>query len=281
MAFITIPGMLNRKAFRILLPLTVFFSILAVAAVCCFSLLWVPTSSQAGSQAAIYSLIKYAAIGLAVLALPFWVGVGLDGWIARIKNTTSRRIALWVIYPALILIFICLPLAAVAYVNLQIAGGGDTGWRKLAPLPEAPAKIASTGIADVIVQGVSGKYYSCKTAFENQCWLAAQAPRQTYMDNYPGQMEPAPAPGSQPTGEVASQSGVSFSQSGKANTTYYAIMKDGSIWYLTRSPSAPGTSDFATGFMLMLSAPFCGAVFLLLLGTGIGRFSRWVALKGN
>ncbi|MEI7847971.1 MAG: hypothetical protein WCK35_19375 [Chloroflexota bacterium] len=274
---VIIQRMQPRQLFRILLPLAVFFCMLAVAAVLFFGLIWFPTTSQAGSQAATIALIKYAAIGVVLLAFPFWMGVGLDGLFARIKNPNSRRVVPWVVLSGLVLVFICLPLGIVGYVNLQIAGGGDTGWRKLAPVPDAPATIASAGIAEVIMQGASGKYYSCKTAIENQCWLPTEATSDRFIESYPGQMEPAPALGTKPPGEVVSQVGVLISQGVEKSSTYYAILKDGSLWYLTRSPAAPGTSDFATGFLLLLSVPFCGAVFLLLLGVVLGRVSRWLS----
>ena len=79
-----------RQLFRILLPLAVFFCMLAVAAVFCFGLIWFPSTSQAGSQVATVALIKYAAIGVVLLAFPFWLGVGLEG--------------LWMVLPLIVLV---------------------------------------------------------------------------------------------------------------------------------------------------------------------------------
>jgi hypothetical protein len=70
--------------------------------------------------------------------------------------------------------------------------------------------------------------------------------------------------------------GIAYSNGPSKSETHYAILEDGTVWYLNREVNNY-TGGFVAGLAAIVVVPFAIGSAILLAGAGISAFTRWLA----
>ncbi len=214
-----------------------------------------------------------------VFIIALWLGAGIDHFLARIQNRSTRRLASLAAY--IVAPFtLCIALPALAIVLFSNALFPARGWQELPALPEPAQEVTAAGDSSVYVQAGSGQTYYCwwQSALED-CWQDAE-PRSEFViqnsleDVTETQMTPGSNP---PRGAVLDLRGIEYSDMGVEVRVFYAVQDDGSVWVLET-----GADDYETGFATGLFAtlaflPAVSGLLIVYLGAGVSALARRAA----
>jgi hypothetical protein len=212
-------------------------------------------------------------LGLLVI-ISAWLGGGLDHLLMRIQKPSTRRLASVAVYllvppafyvglPALLIV----ALSAIFYV--------PKGWQELPAPPVRPMEVAAAGQSSVYIRAAGGKYYYCRVVTPNNCWQSAHQPDQRIIPNSAGTLaEYLKPPSTTAPGEVTSLISVEYNQKGTKMRAYYAVLKDGSTWYLEENTGKSDAGSAFGTFMDTATLPAAAGFVFIYLGAGVSALSR-------
>ena len=210
----------------------------------------------------------------AFILVPLWIGAGADALLARIKDGLKRRVASLAFYLGAFFICIALPILSIFIIYGSFSVGDS--WKQLPAPPETPVAVAAGSRSSVVIETESGNYYYC-IVDNDLCWQPENKPAspviggEDYSTQATGNM-----PQSAPPGKIVSMLGIAYSNGPSKSESHYAILENGTIWYLNRE-----VNNYAGGFIAGLAAivivPFVIGSAILIAGTGISAFTRWLA----
>ena len=215
-------------------------------------------------------------IGFAVLILLFaWIGVGITSLLRLIKDGKVRKTASLVTYLGFLFFCVAMPILGVVFVyGVSYAGNS---WQQLPTPPETPKVIASAGYYTVVIETEEGHYFYCDTSQLGLCWQPENKPDSLIIpaSEYSGTVEQiegkpiVPAPG-----RVVSLVGVDHQYGPNHTEIYYAILKNGSVWYLQLDQSSAG---LLAGFSSLIAIPIVFVSSMLFIGMVLTAFLHWLA----
>lgn len=89
------------------------------------------------------------------------------------------------------------------------------------------------------------------------------------------------APTTEPPGEVVSLLGLSYMDMGVEGRTYYAALKDDSVWYLQQNNNTY-EAGFASGLFLTVALiPAIFGLIVIYVGAGVSAIARWAVNQGG
>ncbi|MCL4271219.1 MAG: hypothetical protein KJZ72_16805 [Anaerolineales bacterium] len=257
-----------------------FIPLLVLVLLSCLILVAAPAVLYASSEypkdaAQKFEMTLRQGLGIAAIVIPLiWLGAGVDALLSRIADKAKRRFASLVVYIGAFVLFIALP--TVMLLAIYGIFSEQDGWQQLPAPPEAPVAVASGGRDSLIVETVDGNYYSCWALDLSTCWQPVDQPESLIMEAPDVYLEQSSnAPPVNPPGEVLSLIGVAYNQSGMKLESHYAVLEDGTVWYLNRETNNY-TASFITMLASLLAIPGMIGSGLAFAGAGIHAFTKWM-----
>lgn len=213
-------------------------------------------------------------LGLAAaIILPLWLGAGLTALLNLIKDGRVRRLVSLGTYIGSFFICVLLPILGV-FAVYGIFSIGE-GWKRLPDPPETPVAIAAASRGSVVIETEGGSYYYCIVNNE-LCWQPENKPEDRLIgDEYDNQLT-GNMPQIAPPGTAVDILGVTHRAAAAKYETHYAVLEDGTVWYLVRE-----VNNFAGAFVAFFAAifllPVAGGSAIMLTGAGVVSASRWLA----
>ena len=220
-----------------------------------------------------FSLTLGIPFGL-LMIISAWLGGGLDHLLMRIEKGSTRKLAALAVYllvpPAF---YIGLP--ALLIVTMSAIFYDPKGWQELPAPPGRPLEVAAAGQSSLYILADTGKYYSCRVGTPENCWQSAQQPDERIISNNGGALaEYSRPPSTDAPGEVASLLSVEYKQTGSRIHMYYAVLTDGSAWYLEESAGKSEAGVAFRKFMNIATIPAIAGFVFIYLGAGVSALSR-------
>jgi len=210
--------------------------------------------------------------GLSLLCV--WMGAGTHALVARIQDASKRKMFSLVTTLGSFFLCILLPILGLA-LTYGIFSIGD-GWQQLPDITEAPAEVVAAGDNIVVIRSETGNYYSCRLSAIDDCWQKQDKPDDPIIQSsdYTRTTENTDTPRGLSSKKIISIKGVTYSSGPQTTHTHYAVLSDGTVWYIKQDQT---TAGMATGLLGMLSLPFMVFGVLFLIGIGLMSLLRWVA----
>ena len=209
----------------------------------------------------------------ALILLFAWIGVGISSLLTLIKDGRFRKIISWMVYLGFLFFCIITPILGVVFVyGVSYAG---SSWQKFPTPPETPKAIAAAGYSTVVIETEEGHYFYCDTSQLELCWQPENKPSSLIIPVSYGSVEQiegkpiVPAPG-----RVVSLVGVDHQDGPNHTEIYYAILKNGSIWYLQLDQSSAG---LLAGLSSLIAIPIVFVSSMLFIGMVLAAFLHWLA----
>lgn len=209
----------------------------------------------------------------AFIIIPLWIGTGIESLLARIKDGAKRKMASLIFYLGSFFACIALPILGIVLIYAVFSTG--EGWKQLPAPPEKPVAVVAASPKSVVIETEKGNYYYCYV--DQLCWQPENKPDSLVIGgadnstNVTGNM-----PSVAPPGQVVSMLGIAYSLGPESSESHFAVLDDGTVWYLNHN-----VNNYAGGFMAGLASifilPFVAGASILLAGTGISAFARWLA----
>ncbi|MBE0682359.1 MAG: hypothetical protein IH589_10630 [Anaerolineales bacterium] len=222
------------------------------------------------------SLSLKQALPLVALIIVFlWLGAGVDFGLTRIKDKARRKAASLIVYLASFFVCLVLPLLSLVFVYGIFSAG--EGWKKLPAPPETPVAVAAGGGSSLTIETENGNYYYCWVKNLAGCWQPDDKPSSPVIGSENNTTEvTGNMPQIAPPDGVVSMLGISHRNGPELFEFHYAVLEDGTVWYLEREVNSYG-AWFITGLLAMLVVPilFCSLVFFA--GVGVSSLARWLA----
>jgi hypothetical protein len=165
-----------------------------------------------------------------VLIVLLWFGAGMDHILARLKMR-SARIGVSLLTYLVVPVMLCIGLPALAAVIIYASFNASKGWQRLPAPPESALQIAGAGELHAIIRTDAGSYYYCAISSASTCWEPTSQPegRMTGRGS-----EITTPPSFEPPKGVISIIGLSYMDMGVEGQVHYAVLEDGSVWYLQK-----------------------------------------------
>lgn len=219
--------------------------------------------------------LRQGVIGSVTLAVLLLAGWGLQALLARIPDASRRRRLSLIIYLGSFVLCVALPAIGIGGVWLLFSE--QDGWQELPAAPAPAVQVASIGTDVVIVRAEDGGYYYCWLAEPDKCWQTVEKPGNPLLPDYEGEVQPIDTPPAvTPPEGVMDIAGISYNRMGVYYETHFAVMSDGSVWYLNRETNN-ATAAFIAGLFSILVFPLVGGTFTVLVGAGIASGARRLA----
>ncbi|HXD08473.1 MAG TPA: hypothetical protein VN653_00320 [Anaerolineales bacterium] len=209
-----------------------------------------------------------------LMIISAWLGGGLDHLLMRIEKGSTRKLAALAVYllvpPAF---YIGLP--ALLIVTISAIFYVPKGWQELPAPPSRPLEVAAAGQSSFYILADTGKYYSCRVGTPENCWQSAQQPDERIIPNNAGVLaEYSRPPSTDAPGEVASLLSVEYKETGSKIHMYYAVLTDGSAWYLEENTGGSEAGAAFRTFMKSAALPAVAGFLFIYLGAGVSAYSR-------
>jgi hypothetical protein len=211
----------------------------------------------------------------AFILIPVWIGAGVDALLARIKDNAKRKVTSLVFY--LGSFFVCIALPILGIFLLYSLFSIEDGWQQLPTPPERPIAIAAAGQHSVMIETERGNYYYC-VVNDDLCWRLEDKPSTLIIGNDYRTETTGNMPHVAPPGQVVSMLGIAYSNGPRQSESHFAILDDGTVWYLHHEVNNY-TGSFIAGLTSIIILPFVTASAILLSGAGINAFARWLASR--
>jgi hypothetical protein len=209
---------------------------------------------------------------LALIVL-LWFGAGMDHLLARLK-TRSTRIGISLLAYIVVPVFLCIGLPALAAVLIYGAFNAPQGWQQLPAPPEPAVAVAGASELSVVIRTDSGSYFFCGISSPSACWESTTAPEQRMTGRG---TEITTPPASEPPQGVISMLGLSYTDMGVEGQVHYAVLEDGSVWYLEKDENKY-EAGFASGLFLTIAIiPAIAGLLVIDLGAGVSALARRLA----
>ena len=261
---------MNVKRF---LPLIVLTLVSLFVSACAVVVVWVLSVDARTLDEKIQASLTLGIPSALALIVLLWFGAGMDHVLARLK-TRSTRIGVSLLTYIVVPVVLCIGLPALAAVVIYGAFNAPKGWQQLPAPPEPAVQIAGAGELHVTVRTDSEAYYYCAIGSPSTCWESTTQPEQR-MTGRGTEIDTPPY--IEPPQSVISILGLSYTDMGVEGQTHYAVLEDGSVWYLQKNNNQY-EAGFASGLFLTLAIiPAIAGLLVIYLGAGMSALARWLA----
>jgi hypothetical protein len=207
---------------------------------------------------------------LALIVL-LWLGAGMDPMLARLKKRSTRvgvSLQTYLVLP----VVLCIGLPALVAMLIYGGIGMPGGWRQFPAPPEPAVEFVSANGTSVVVRTEADSQWYCVIGCS--AWGPIDEVNPLFINSGTGTS--APPPFDPPEGTVHLE-GISSTTMGNEERTYYAIVDDGSVWYL-QSGASRYEAGFASGLFLTVAIiPALFGLVVIYIGAGVSALARWMA----
>ena len=259
------------------LPLIVLLLVSVFVFACAIGVVWVLSVDAHTVDEKIQSSLTLGVPSALALIVLLWFGAGMDHVLARLKQR-STRITVSLLTYIFVPVVLCIGLPALAAMIIYGSFSAPRGWQQLPAPPEPAVQVAGAGELHVIVRTDAGDYYYCAISSLSTCWESASEPEQRMTGRG---TEISTPPYAEPPGGVISMLGLSYTDMGGEGQVHYAVLEDGSVWYLQKDANRY-EAGFASGLFLTLAIiPAIAGLLVIYLGAGMSALSRWIANRNS
>jgi hypothetical protein len=263
-----------KKLFSILISVPVLS--LVIFALAFLVVLFADVNSPGDKIGGNFILALVIAFGLVVLV---WIGAGIEFALSRIRHKPMRiaaTLGTFVFVPSFLCIGLPL-LAAVAGVNLLSSA---PTWKALPATSDKAIEVVGADHITVYVRTTSGNFVRCFVTQPTSCWQPTSKPTTRVLVGNANQRETANAPAVQPPGQLVSLLGVDYGYGGGIPMgIHYAVLTDGSVWYLQKDTTGDSLTFAALLALPVLAAAVLAGWVVIYLGAGVNALSRFLAGK--
>jgi hypothetical protein len=208
-------------------------------------------------------------LGRAALILAcVWLGVGINRWLLRIKDSAKRKLAMnGIVFASLLL---CVGLPALGLILTYTAFSPQHGWEQLPAPPETAELIAGGVFNRVIIETDAGNYFSHNIPNDGQGWQTDEKPDASLLP----EVGASDSPSVETPRSSISMVGVP-SYPGSTQKVYFAVLEDRTVWYL----SATDGAFLATALLATVLLPILIGSLLILSGMGAAFLLNWLARR--
>ncbi|HEX6035290.1 MAG TPA: hypothetical protein VFY83_12675 [Anaerolineales bacterium] len=259
------------------IPLIVLSLVSLFVFACALVVVWVLSVDAKTINEKIQASLTLGIPSALALIVLLWFGAGMDHALARLK-TRSTRIGVSLLTYIVVPIVLCIGLPALVAVIIYAGFNAPKGWQQLPAPPEPAVQIAGAGELHVIIRTDAGSYYYCAVSSPSTCWESTTEPEQRLTGRG---IEITTPPSSEPPKGVISILGLSYTDMGVEGQVHYAVLEDGSVWYLQKDENKY-EAGFASGLFLMLAIiPAIAGLLVIYLGAGVSALARGVANRDS
>jgi hypothetical protein len=259
------------------LPFIVLTVVSLFVFACALALVWVLSVDAKTMDEKIQASLSLGIPSALVLIVLLWFGAGMDHALARLKQR-STRIGVSLLTYIVVPVVLCIGLPALAAVIIYTSFNASKDWTQLPAPPDPAVRVASGSETMVIVRTDSESHYFCMISSPSTCWGSISAPEQRVTGRGTEiTSPPTPVP---PQG-VIDLLGLSYMDMGVEGRTYYAVLEDGSVWYLKQDDNKY-EAGFASGLFLTLAIiPAIAGLLVIYLGAGVSALARGMAQRST
>jgi hypothetical protein len=265
---------MNTKRY---LPLIVLTAASVFVFACALGVVWIlSVDARSISEKTQSSLTLGIPSALALIVL-LWFGAGMDQVLSRLK-TRSTRIGVSVLTYIVVPIVLCIGLPALAATIIYATFNAPKGWQQLPAPPDPAVQVAGAGELHVIIRTDAGNYYSCAISSPSTCWETTPEPEQRMTGRG---TEITTPPYIEPPKGAISILGLSYTDMGVEGQVHYAVLEDGSVWYLQKDNNKY-EAGFASGLFLTIAIiPAIAGLLVIYLGAGVSALARRIANQNS
>ena len=255
------------------LPLISLILVSLFVSICALGVIYVLSVDAHTVEEKIQSMLTLGVPSALALIVLLWFGAGMDFVLSRLKQR-STRVTVSLFTYIFVPIVLCIGLPALAATLIYGVFMAPKGWKQL-PAPPEPAVQAVAGTAgSVTIRTDAGAYYFCSVNQPTTCWEPADEPESGIIAHA---NETDTPPNFEPPDGTINLLGIAYTDMGENAFSYYAILQDGSVWYLLQDANRY-EAGFASGLFLTLAIiPAIAGLMIIYLGAGISAFARWMA----
>jgi len=254
--------------FKRFISLIVLIVVSLFVSLCALGAIYVLSVDAITRQEKIQSMLRLGLPSAAVLIVLLWFGAGMDHILARLKVGTGASLVVYLFAP----LVLCIGLPALAAFLIYGSFTAPRGWRQLPASPVPAVEIVSANGTSVVVRTESDSQLYCVIGCPD--WEPVDEIDPLFLSSG---TEISTPPSFEPPDGAVDVLGISSINMGVEERTYFAIVEDGSVWYLqVNNNSYEG--GFASGLFLTLAIiPAIFGLVVVYLGAGISALSRRIA----
>lgn len=260
---------MNIKRF---LPLIVLLLVSVAVFLCALGVIYILSVDAKTPAEKIQSMLTLGIpSGIALLVL-LWFGAGMDQVLARLKQR-STRISVSLLTYIVVPIFLCIGLPALAGFTIYTIFNTSKGWQQFPMPPEPAVEIISANGTSVVIRTGSGSQLYCTVGSSN-CWNPVADIDPLFLGSG---TETSTPPSSDPPDGTTSLLGISTTNMGVEERAYYAVVDDGSVWYLQQNNNTYEAGFLSGLFLTIALIPAIAGLLVIYLGAGISALARRLA----
>lgn len=252
-------------------PLIVLVTVSLFVFACALGVVYVLSVDAVTAEEKMQSLLTLGIpSGLALIAL-LWFGAGMDFALSRLKNKSTRvgvSLAAYIFVP----LVLCVGLPALIGLGIYTAFNAPQGWKQFPAPPQPAAGIISANGTSLVIGTASGAELYCVVGCTD--WQAVSEVDPLFINN--GNETSTPPSFDPPEGAVV-VIGIATIDMGVEGQTYYAVVDDGSVWYLQQNNNQY-EAGFASGLFLTIAIiPAIFGLVVIYIGAGVSALARRMA----
>lgn len=208
--------------------------------------------------------------GLALIVL-MWFGAGMDFVLSRLKNK-STRVGVSLLTYIVVPLVLCVGLPALIGLGIYTVFNAPQGWKQLPSPPEPAVEIVSANGTSVVVRTDSDAQLYCVIGCSD--WDPVDEVDPLFVNSG---TETSTPPSFDPPDGAVEVVGIASMDMGVEERTYFAVVDDGSVWYLQQNNNQY-EAGFASGLFLTIAIiPAIFGLIVIYVGAGISALARRMA----
>lgn len=253
------------------LPLIVLLVVSVFVFACALGVVYVLSVDANTAEEKIQSLLTLGVpSGIALIVL-MWFGAGMDFVLSRLKNR-STRLGVSLLTYILVPLVLCVGLPALIGMGIYTAFNAPQGWKQFPASPEPAVEIVSANGTSLVIRTESDAQVYCVIGCAD--WQPVAEVDPLFINNG---TETSTPPSFDPPEGAVEVVGIASTNMGVEERTYFALVDDGSVWYLQHNNNQY-EAGFASGlFLTMAIIPAIFGLIVIYVGAGISALARRLA----
>ncbi len=253
------------------IPLIVILTVSFLVFACALGVVYLLSVDAITTEEKTQSLLRLGIpSGLALIAL-LWFGAGMDFVLSRLKNR-STRVGVSLVTYIVVPLVLCVGLPALVGFIIYAMFNAPQGWKQFPMPPQPAAQIVSANGTSVVVRTEADSQVYCVIGCSN--WQPVAEVDPLFINNG---TETSTPPSFDPPDGAVDVLGIASMNMGVEERTYFAVVDDGSVWYLQQNNNQY-EAGFASGLFLTLAIiPAIFGLVVIYMGAGVSALARRLA----
>jgi hypothetical protein len=250
------------------LPLIVLILVSLFVFACALGVVYVLSVDAITAEEKMQSLLTLGVpSGIALIVL-LWFGAGMDFALSRLKTRVSVSLLTYIFVP----IVLCVGLPALIGMGIYTVFNAPQGWKQFPVPPQPAAEIVSANGTSLVIRTESDSQWYCVIGCAD--WQPVAEVDPLFINDGTKTSKP---PSFDPPEGAVDVVGVASMNMGMEERTYFAVVDDGSVWYLQQNNNQY-EAGFASGLFLTIALiPAIFGLVVIYIGAGLSALARRLA----